>query len=124
MEHITLQQAVADCFQIRTEKVHRFLLRRSLSNRMRLLYPVVHLIHPDFLFNEIRLVEKVCGATRLREVQEEIDFYHHKYVVNSFAKNAMRLRLSGMRLMSLANKAFNHARHAARSGPPQKPLKS
>lgn len=116
MEQITLQQAVADYFQIRTEKVHRFLLKRSLSNRMRLLYPLVHLIHPDFLFNENRLVEKVSRATRLREVQEEIDFYHHKYVVNSFAKDAMRLRLSGMRLMSLANRAFNHARDSARSG--------
>jgi hypothetical protein len=51
-------------------------------------------------------VEKVAEAESLREIQEEVDFYQHKYVVNSVIKDALRFRLSGMRIMSMAHKAF------------------
>ncbi|MEX0323300.1 MAG: hypothetical protein AB3N63_14155 [Puniceicoccaceae bacterium] len=68
--------------------------------------PLLNLFSPNFLFNEKRLVEKVGQAESMKEIQEEVDFYQHKYVVNSVIKDALRFRLSGMRIMSMANKAF------------------
>lgn len=108
MPESTFKKAVCDYYSIEEDAYLRFVLKRSLTTRMKLLYPFVRVLHPDFLFNERRLVERVGKADRLREIQEEIDFYHHKFVVSSIARDALRLRLSGMRLMHLANKVFTH----------------
>ncbi|MGC9449864.1 MAG: hypothetical protein ACP5I4_00335 [Oceanipulchritudo sp.] len=109
MQPVTFKEAVCRLYHLKDAHYQVFVLRRSLFKRVRLVRPLVQFFHPDFLFNELRLIEKIARAHNLREVQEEVDFYQHKYVVNFFLKDALRFRLSGMRLMSLANKAFQHA---------------
>ena len=115
MSSITLKEKVCALYRIEHPHFDAFMLQHTLFRRVRLVRPLVQIFYPDFLFNEKRLVEKVAKAVTLREVQSEIDFYQHKYVVNSFLKDALRFRLSGMRMMSIATKAFNHN---------QRPLKS
>ena len=107
MPELTFKEAVCDTYSLEEGAYLRFVLKRSLTTRMKLLYPLVGVLHPDFLFNERRLVERIGKASSLREIQEEIDFYHHKFVVSSVARDALRLRLSGMRLMHLANKVLS-----------------
>lgn len=102
----TFKEAVCQMYGIKEKNYHSFVLRRTLFNRARLFYPLCRFFNPDCLFNENRLIERVAGARNLKEIQEEVDFYQHKYVVNFVFKDAFRFRLSGMRLMSLANKAF------------------
>lgn len=83
-----------------------YVLRRCLFTRFLIVSPFMRLLMPNLLFNEERLIERVGKANTLREVQEEVDFYQHKYVVDSILKDALKFRLSGMRLMRLANREF------------------
>lgn len=83
-----------------------FVLKRSLFRRTRLVAPLVGLIYPDFLHHEIRLVERCGRATHLELIQFEVDFYHHKFVTESPWKDVLNFRISGMRLMRLANEVF------------------
>jgi hypothetical protein len=106
MEPVTFKKAICVQFNLSEANYESFVLSRTLFNRVRLIRPIVGFVFPNFLFNEKRLVEKVAGAENLREIQEEVDFYQHKYVVNSVIKDALRFRLSGMRIMSMAHKAF------------------
>lgn len=109
MEPLTFKHAVCQAFGIQEKDYVRFVLKRSLSNRARLLYPLIRLLSPDFLFNETRLVEQVGNARSLKEIQQEIDFYHHKFVTESISKDALRFRISGIRLMRLAKKSLSTA---------------
>lgn len=121
MHQVTFKNAVCRLHGLKEGDYRLFVLKRSLFWRVRLVEPVVRFFYPDYLFNERRLVDKVGKAVNLREIQEEVDFYQHKYVVNFLIKDALRFRISGMRLMSLANKAFKHAaREEKLSGSTQK----
>lgn len=106
MKSITFKEAVCKLHHLKEKQFKAFVLRRSLFLRVRFVRPFVQFFHPDFLFQELRLIEKIANARNLREIQEEVDFYQHKYVVNFVLKDALRFRLSGMRLMSLANTTF------------------
>ena len=125
MSEESFKEAVCRYYKIKESQYDSFVLKRSLFHRVRLVRPFIKLFYPDYLFNERRLVEKVGKATNLREIQEEVDFYQHKYVVNFIMKDALRFRISGMRLMSLANRAFRRAsRKHKRSGSLQDPVRS
>jgi hypothetical protein len=126
MNDVTFQKAVCQLHQIKESQYKTFVLKRSLFRRARLVSPLVTFFYPDFLFNERRLVERVANARNLREIQDEVDFYQHKFVVNFIMKDAFRFRLSGMRLMRLANKAFQFAARSKDSSANlvQKPLNS
>jgi hypothetical protein len=102
--NLNFKKALCQQYQIEEKKYVSFVLSQALFKRVRLFMPLISFFKPQFLFNERRLVEKVGRATTLREIQAEIDFYQHKHVVNFLWKDALRFRLSGMRLMSLANK--------------------
>lgn len=106
MKSVTFKKAVCSQFNLSEANYESFVLKRTLFNRVRIIRPLLNFFSPNFLFNEKRLVEKVGQAESMKEIQEEIDFYQHKYVVNSVLKDAFRFRLSGMRIMSMANKAF------------------
>ena len=107
MEQTPFRDAVCRHFNIEDKAYIPFVLKHSLSNRARLLLPLIKVFSPDFLFNEVRLIERVGKALSMKEIQEEIDFYHHKFVTQSISKDALRFRISGMRLMRLANKVFH-----------------
>jgi hypothetical protein len=125
MEEIDFRRAVCQQYQIKESKYVSFVLGRALFRRVHLVRPLVQFFNADYLFNERRLVEKVAGAKDLRDIQAEVDFYQHKYVVNFLMKETFQFRLSGMRLMSLANKAFIHANNGStKSDRFQVPVKS
>ncbi|MEX0330942.1 MAG: hypothetical protein AB3N64_05905 [Puniceicoccaceae bacterium] len=84
------------------------MMKRTLFRRVRIVRPFIRIFFPHYLFNEEKLIENIASAENLREIQKEVDFYQHKYVVNSVFKDALRFRISGMRIMSIANRAFNH----------------
>lgn len=109
MEELNFKQAVCQQFRIKDTQYIPFVLGRALFHRVRLIRPVIQFFNPDYLFNERRLIDKVAVAKDLRDIQAEVDFYQHKYVVNFLMKETFQFRLSGMRLMSLANKVFLHA---------------
>ena len=110
MNSVTLKQAICHQYNLNEQDYVHFVLRRSLFKRVLLVRPFINIFFPDFLFNEQRLVEKIADATQLREIQDEVDFYQHKYVVNFTMKEALRFRLSGMKIMRLANRAFQKAK--------------
>ena len=96
-----------------------FLLRRCLFNRMLVVAPILRLIMPNLLFHERKLLEQVGKAHSLKEIQSEVDFYQHKYVVDSILKDALKFRLSGMKLMRLANRAYSrNAKERVREASP------
>lgn len=107
MSNLTFKESICRLLQISEDDYAKVVLKSSLSNRARLLSPIFCIINPNFLFNEKRLVEKVANLKSLKEIKEEVDFYQHKFVCNFFLKDTLRFRLSGMRLISLAQRAFS-----------------
>lgn len=106
MADLNFKEALCRQYRLKEDKYVSFVLSRALFTRVRIFLPLIRFFKPHILFNERRLVEKVGRATSLHEIQSEIDFYQHKHVVNFLWKDALRFRLSGMRLMSLANKTL------------------
>lgn len=121
MEPITFKEAVCNLYGIHPEKFERFMLRKTLFWRVRFLQPLIEFFHPDFLFNERRLVSKIANAHNMREVQEEVDFYQHKFVVGFVLKEVLRFRISGMRIMIIARKAFQEVIRQRREQAEQAP---
>lgn len=116
MNSVTLKEAILREYALEESEFESFVLKKTLFFRVRLIRPIVRFFFPEYLFNERRLIEKVGRAMTLREIQEEVDFYQHKYVVNHTMKDALRFRLSGLKLMSLANRTFqNHLEGSQRS---------
>lgn len=109
MSRWTFQKAVCELHGIPEDRYRGLVLRKTLFRRVRLVMPVVGVLNPDFLHHEKRLVERVGAALNVKEVRDEIDFYQHKFVVNSPLKDTLRFRLSGMKLMNLAAEAFRYA---------------
>lgn len=109
MEPVTFKQALCQIHHLDEQNYRDFVLKRTLFRRVRLVAPLIRIAYPDFLFNEIRLVDKIGAAHNLREIQEEVDFYQHKYVVNFMFKEALRFRISGMKIIGLAHKVFQQA---------------
>ena len=108
MDTNTLHSGVCSLYRLKEEKYKAFMLKHALFRRVRIVRPFIEFFYPDYLFNEKRLVDKIALTENLREIQEEVDFYQHKYVVNSVLKDALRFRISGMRIMHIANEAFTH----------------
>ena len=106
-EPLTLKQAILDQYNLNEQDFEKFVLKRTLFLRVRLIRPIVQLVHPDFLFNERRLIEKAGRTIEIKEILQEVDFYQHKYVVNFVMKEAFKFRLSGMKLIRLAHMVFN-----------------
>ena len=82
MEPLTFKQAVIQYYNLNEQDFLKFALKKTLFTRVRLVRSIVQFFYPDFLFNEKRLIEKAGKAVSLREIQEEVDFYQHKFVVN------------------------------------------
>lgn len=109
LEPLTLKQAILEQYNLNEQDFEKFVLKRTLFLRVRLIRPIVQLVNPDFLFNERRLIEKAGRTIELKEIHEEVDFYQHKYVINFVTKEALKFRLSGMKLIRLAHRAFTAA---------------
>ncbi len=107
MARRTFRHAICAQYGLAPEAYVGFVLDRVLYWRVRALRPILLFFFPEFLFNEVRLIEKVAGARTLQQVQEEIDYYHHKYVAGFLWKDVFRFRIAGARLMKLAAQAFS-----------------
>jgi hypothetical protein len=106
MDSISFRERVCRVHDIPESKYVGFVLRHSVFTRFFLLSPLITIFIPDIFFQEHHLIERVGRSTTLREVQEEIDYYQHKYVVNSVFKDALKFRISGMRLMKFASQVY------------------
>jgi hypothetical protein len=94
-------------FGIREQEFQRYLFRRTVFRRAQLIGWLIHPFHPDFLYQERRLIAQVAHAVNLAEVRNEIDFYQHKYVVGSVRREIFSMRLSGQRLLRIAKMAYD-----------------
>jgi hypothetical protein len=63
--------------------------------------------YPNLFHNERALIREVGDNTTLGEMKTDIDFYQHKYVVNSLWRDLFKVRVSGQRLLRIARDAFN-----------------
>lgn len=106
MESVTLKKAITKKYKLEESEFEYFVLNKTLYFRVRLFRPIIRFFNSQFLFNEKRLIEQLANTTSLREVHEEIDFYQHKFVTGFLLKEALRIRISGMKVIRLARDAF------------------
>ena len=111
MEPYSLKQAVIKRYNLEEHEYESFALNRTLFFRVKVVRPIVRFINTDFLFNENRLIQQLGKTTSMREVSDEIDFYQHKFVAGYLMKEALKFRISGMRVIRLAKEVFQ-AQHA------------
>lgn len=106
LEPITFKYAVCRLLKCREADYERLVFQKVMFRRARLIGFFISWFHPDFHFQEKLLIRQVAETHSLNEVQADIDFYQHKYVVNSMRRDGLNCRLSGKRLMRLARRAF------------------
>lgn len=106
IEDQTFKEAVCFFLDCRPDQYEKVVFRKVAFWRTRSIGLVIGIFYPDFHFQEKNLIRQVASNTSMTEMQTDIDFYQHKYVVNSVRRDAMRIRLSGKKLMSLARRAF------------------
>ena len=109
LEPLTFRSAVCRYLKCEATEYEREVFRRVMFRRARLVGLFVSWIHPDFHFQEKMLIRQIAETRSLSEVKLDIDFYQHKYVLNSMRRDGFNLRLSGKRLMRLARRAFASA---------------
>lgn len=85
-------------------------LAQTLPVTARLLRFFMRPFRPHAFFAEYLLVKQAGDKQSLSDVEIDIDFYKHKYVVGSLARESFRLRVSGRQLLRLARDAFRYAR--------------
>ncbi len=83
------------------EAFEKELMQRCLFRRARLLYPWIEHLNGDFFFHERRLVEQIAAQESYEGIRYDIDFYQHKFVSTCARRSALRIRLSGQRLLQL-----------------------
>jgi hypothetical protein len=103
---MTFKELICKRFQLREEDYVPFMLSKVLYKRTKLLAPMTTIFYPDFLFHEVRLIEKAGGCDSLERVQYQVDFYHHKFVPESVWKEVLNVRASGNKLVALAREVF------------------
>lgn len=105
-EPVSFKQAVCLCLGCGEDQYERQVFRRVMTRRARLVGFFISWFYPEFHFQERLLIRQAGQAQSLKEIQLDIDFYRHKYVVSSKRRDNFGLRLSGKRLMRFARKVF------------------
>jgi hypothetical protein len=109
-EEQTFKEAVCSLLECTPEQYEKVVFRNVVFFRTRFIGFFVGIFYPDFHFQEQNLIRQVAQNTTMTEMQTDIDFYQHKHVSNSVRRDAMGIRLSGKKMMSLASRAFAASR--------------
>ena len=94
--------AFCERFRCPPEKYPRAVLARSLLFPGWICFFLARLIVADAFRGEHSLAKHVGRASTVREVKDEIDFYHHKYLSETKLRSALGVRVSGQKLIKLA----------------------
>lgn len=103
---MNFKQLLCAHYALKEEEFIPFVLKKVLYKRTRLLAPVSSFFYPNFLFHEIRLIEKAGKSENLDMIQFQVDFYHHKFVTQSVWKEVLNVRASGQKLVALAREVY------------------
>jgi hypothetical protein len=60
-------------------------------------------LNRSYFKRDLEVIRAVAECTSLRDLRSELTFYHHQKVTG-LQRNVLRFRLSGKRLLSVANK--------------------
>lgn len=104
---LTFRDAVCQRYGCSPRQYEKVVFRRVMFWRTRFMGLFAGIFYPDFHFQERNLIRQVGNNTTLGEMQNDIDFYQHKYVSGSLRRDALGIRLSGKKLMRVARDAFN-----------------
>lgn len=96
-----LQQYCAEK-NLSPESFEWHLVKRVIFVHFLLVLPILWIFGTNVLHPERRLLTLIGRCQSLEEVQNNIDFYQHKNVVNSLWRGPLRFRISGKKLMRIA----------------------
>jgi hypothetical protein len=85
-------------------------LAQTLFLQARLLRFLVRPFRSHAFYAEFLLVKQAGDKQQLADIELDVDFYQHKHVVGSLARESFALRVSGRQLVRLARGAFRAAR--------------
>ena len=60
-------------------------------------------LNRSYFKRDMEMIRAVAECTNLRDIRAEITFYHHQKITG-VQRNLLRFRISGKRLLSVANK--------------------
>lgn len=97
------------------EQFERRVLAETLFFPARVLRALIRPFRPKAFFPEYLLIRQAGDKQQIQDIELDVDFYQHKYVVGSLARESFSLRVSGRQLLRLANYAFRSSRRKAAS---------
>ena len=91
------------------EEFEREVLRKVLFFQARVLRAIARPFRPHSFHAESVLIRQAGDKHALEDIEIDIDFYQHKYVVGRLMRESLRCRVSGRTLIRLARQAFRAA---------------
>lgn len=99
------------------EAFERRVLAETLFFPARVLRALVRPFRPHAFYSEFLLVKQAGDKQELEDIQLDVDFYQHKYVVGTLTRESFSLRVSGRQLVKLAHSAFRSVRRKEKNQP-------
>ena len=107
VELVNFRERYCRAYNCTETEFEEHLLAKVLFKRARLLQKILTPLNGDFLHAERVLVRHVGKNEAIRETQLDVDFYQHKYVVGSFLREDLKVRISGVRLLQIAKRLLS-----------------
>lgn len=103
------------------DQFEKRVLAQTLFFQARVLRFIARPFRPHSFHAELVLIKQAGDKQELSDVELDIDFYQHKYVVGKLLRESFNLRVSGRQLLKLARNAFRSARMTGIAQPAMPP---
>lgn len=91
------------------EQFEKRLLSETLFFPAKVLRFIAMPFRPQSFHAEYVLMRQAGDKQQIEDIELDVDFYQHKYVVGKLSRESFSLRVSGRKLVRLARYAFKHA---------------
>lgn len=120
MGRATFAEAVCKYLGCEPAEYEAAVLWRCLRGNPLGLAKLVWAIQPTYFEPDLRLIHQLAGIQRFSEIEKRVNYYRHDHPPAGVCRNLLGLRVSGMKIIRLAARAFE-AQHEAEDREKQPP---
>jgi hypothetical protein len=106
-ETLTFRAACCDRFRCPEDRFERAVFFHCLHGHAVVPARIIYFLHPTAFSWDFELIRYVATATSLVEFEQEANRYVQNSPPSGFLHGALRIRVSGQKLMNLGRDVFN-----------------
>ena len=117
-EHLEFREAVCRKFGCAPEAYAEAVFSHCLYPHAAGSAKLIRWLKPDCFAADFELIHQIATVTVMRQVRAEVENHRYHYPSATLLRRFLRIRLSGRRVIQLADEAFAPLPTAATSPPP------